>query len=169
MFELYNQGLLFLEKNTDKFNIKNDDICIISAGDSNVFGGIQALYLSLKNKCNFICYDIGFTEEQIKWANDNGLILKYLNIVNKYNKNYRWQTWLKSYYIDQTPYEYVLWIDSDCIVVGDLSISEFIKNKKTFFMKHWIKQPLLKKNTKELYEKYPVKELNIDYLNAGII
>ena len=58
-------------------------------------------------------------------------------------------------------------MDSDCIVTGNLSNAKLITEKQTFFSGHWINKKYLKKNKKELYEKYPTL-VNSKTINAGV-
>lgn len=166
--KIFLNGLNFLNKHTIKFELKDKDIGFITASDSNVFSGVQVLFSSLKNKVNFICYDIGLNDQQIKWAEENGLNLIKFDVNEDFKKIDKWQTYLKPFYIDKSPFEYTVWIDSDCVVIGDFNKSELIINKKTFFIQHWLKQKFLKTNKKELYDSFPVEISNHKYINAGV-
>lgn len=162
---LYDFGLSFLEKNTPSYKIEDPSIGIVTATDSNTFVGVQTLYSSIKGKINFTCYDIGLNKEELRWANSNGMsVVKFKKKINRIDK---WQTYLKPFFIKESPYEYTIWIDSDCIVSGDLSTSEFIVNKKTFFVEHWINEKHLRRNCEELYKRYPVKGSAAN-INAGV-
>jgi hypothetical protein len=168
MKHILEDNLVVLEKYAPQYNLNCKSLGIITAGDSNVFPGIQILHASIKNKINFLCYDIGFTEKQKEWAMHNNLLTKSIDIPDGHKNIPKWQTYLKPWFLDDSPFEYTLWIDSDCIVVGDLSLVEYVEKRKTFFSQHWIKQNLLKKNSKELYEKFPVKSSYIPCVNAGV-
>jgi hypothetical protein len=167
MNRIIEDNLVVLEKYAPSYNLNCSSLGIITAGDSNVFAGIQILHASIKNKINFVCYDIGFTQKQREWARSNNLIIKSIDIPETHRKIHRWQTYLKPWFLDDSPFEYTLWIDSDCITVGNLSLMEQIKERKTFFSQHWIKQNLLRKNSDELYKKFPAKLSSMPYVNAG--
>jgi hypothetical protein len=99
----------------------------VTATDSNTFIGVQTLFSSIKNKINFLCYDLGLKEEEIAWCKENNLELKKIELPGcKHIK--KWQTYVKPWLVDDSPFEYTVWIDSDCVVVGDLSKSKFIQN-----------------------------------------
>jgi len=164
----HKMGLPHLAKNSPKYNIVSSDIGVITATDTNTFVGVQTLFTSLKEKINFICYDIGLTQDDVEWAKENKMEIRSVDYPERIKTLSKWQTYLKPWFVDDSPFEYTLWIDSDCIVVGDLSQSDFIKNRETFFVKHWIKQEYLRKNMQELYYKYPADIHNYDYINAGV-
>lgn len=164
---LYEYGLEFLEKNSPKYNLLDPSLGIISATDSNTFIGVQTLFKSLKNKINFLCYDLGLSEKEKKWCEKEGLKIQTIDLPDCKHLN-KWQTYVKPWFINNSPYPYTVWIDSDCIVVGDLSSSDFLQNKQTFFIKHWIKQKFLNKNQKSLYSHHPVSHPNTPNVNAGV-
>jgi len=165
---IFINGLKFLSKITPKYKLDDNDIGFVTAGDANVFGGIQVIFNCLKDKVNFICYDIGLTDSQKKWANENGLNLIPFDVEESIKKIDKWQTYLKPFYINKSPYEYTVWIDTDCVPIGDFSKSEFIINKKTFFIQHWLKQIHLRSNKQELYDIFPVDSSNHKFINAGV-
>lgn len=161
-------SLKILERYTPRYDLQEQTTGIVTAGDSNVFDGIRILYSSIKNKINFLCYDIGFTKSQLDWAQKNNMRIKQYPVDSWFKQIDKWQTFLKPQFVDDSPFEYTIWIDSDCIVVGDLAKSPFISNKETFFVQHWIHQPMLRKNNDRLYERYPVKQKDVPYVNAGV-
>lgn len=167
MANLLLSSLTILEKYSPKFNIRGNSVGIITAGDSNVFPGIQVLYSSIKGKADFLCYDIGFTDQQKEWAIQNKLPTGIPFIPEGIKNLNKWQTYLKPWLIANSPFEYTIWIDSDCIVSGDLSLSNLIRDKKTFFVQHWLKQERLKQNSHKLYQEYPVPTPSLPYVNAG--
>ena len=168
MGNMLSMSLGILEKYTPKFDLNKSNIGIITAGDSNVFDGIRILYSSIKNKIQFLCYDIGFTKNQQIWAQKNNMAVDSYPVSSALKNIDKWQTFLKPWFIDTSPFEYTIWIDSDCIVIGDLSSAELIQNKQTFFIQHWIKQERLKKNSNNLYKKFPVNSPDLPYVNAGV-
>ena len=163
--KLYDYGLTYLQKNSPQYKIKNKDIGIVTATDSNTFIGVQTLFASVKNKINFLCYDIGLAQKELDWATENNMPVKQFKICIKQID--KWQTYLKPFFIKKSPYKYTLWIDSDCIVTGDLSTLDVIMNKQTFFVQHWIVDKYLAKNQEDLYKKYPVEGISAN-INAGV-
>lgn len=164
--KVYDFGLNYLEKHAPVYNVQDHDVGIVTATDSNTFIGVKTLFYSIKDKINFVCYDLGMSSDELNWCKENGLhTIKFdikIPLIDK------WQTFLKPFIIQQSPYNYTLWIDSDCIVTKDLSLSSVIQNRETFFTRHWINPKHVKKNNKKLYELYPV-EGESEYINAGVI
>lgn len=163
---LYEFGLTYLNNNAPYYTIKNSEIGVITATDSNTFSGVKTLFYSLKDKINFLCYDIGMTQQQIKWCQDNNLPLSYLK--TQIPQIDKWQTYIKPFIIDESPFAYTIWLDSDCVVTGNLSCSLNIQNTETFFTRHWINPKYLKKNNSKLYELYPVTGEPV-FINAGVL
>jgi len=164
----FDSSLGILEKYAPKFDLNVDGLGIITAGDSNVFDGIKVLHSSIKHKINFICYDIGFTEQQKSWAAKNQLTIRPFPVTDAIKSVDKWQTFLKPWFVENSPFEYTIWIDSDCIVTGDLSTSELIQSRQTFFVQHWINQKFLRRSSNKLYETHPVASLDLPYVNAGV-
>lgn len=166
MSKLFENSLKILEEKSPKYDLNSKNIGIITAADSNVFLGLQMLYTSIKGKIPFTCFDIGLTKEQIKWCVSNNMQLSdYKEEVTNYKGIKGWQTILKPFYMYMSPYEYTIWVDTDCIIVGDLSKSDLIQNKRAFFTKHWLKSPI--SNSQELYKLYPADSPDIN-INAGV-
>lgn len=162
--KLYNFGLNYLQTNTPSYKIEDPDTGIVTATDSNTFVGVKTLYCSIKDKINFVCYDLGLSSEEIEWCKINGLELR--QAPTKIPFIDKWQTYLKPFIVQSSPYKYTIWLDSDCVVTGDLSVSDIIRNKETFFTRHWINSIYLRQNKEDLYKNYPV-ETKSDLINAG--
>lgn len=165
---LFEHGLNLLENKSKKWKIANPSIGIVTAADKNVFQGLQALFVSVKNKINFLCYDIGLTAEQKVWCQKNNLHLKNLTFPTNLTKFNGWMSYTKPWVVVDSPFEYTVWLDTDCVVVGDLSKADLILNKQTFFVEHFLKR--YPPNSNYLYEQYPVKAdlNNWKYINAGV-
>lgn len=164
---LYKYGLEFLERNSPKYNIQDPNVGIITATDSNTFIGVQTLFKSVKNKINFLCYDLGLKEEELQWCKEEGLQTRIIQTPDCKHID-KWQTYVKPWFVADSPYEYTIWIDSDCIVSGNLAESDFILNKQTFFVKHWIKQKFLNRNHRSLISHHPVTNPECPGINAGV-
>ena len=164
--KLYDFGLEYLKTHLPECQLEGEDIGIVTATDSNTFIGVKTLFYSIRDKINFVCYDLGMSSEELDWCKENGLqTIKFDITIPLIDK---WQMFLKPFVIQQSPYDYTIWIDSDCIVTKDLSLSSVIQNRQTFFTRHWINPKHVKKNNNKLYELYPV-EGDSDSLNAGVI
>jgi len=164
-----NNNILYkIEKNSTQFNIVREDIGVVTATDAFTFQGLKTLFYSLKNKINFICYDLGLTVEQLSWCNTHGVAISSIKIPSVLKSIDRWQTYMKPWVIKDSPFKYTVWVDIDCIVVGDLSKTK-ITNKETFFTSHWFRQTYLAKNRARLYDIYPVANIEMDWINAGVM
>ena len=165
---LFEHGLNLLENKSKKWTIADLSIGIVTAADKNVFQGLQALFVSVKNKINFLCYDIGLTAEQKIWCQKNNLHLKNLTFPTNLTKFNGWMSYTKPWVVVDSPFEYTVWLDTDCVVVGDLSKADLILNKQTFFVEHFLKR--YPPNSNYLYEQHPVKAdlNNWKYINAGV-
>lgn len=163
--------LRFLKNNIYFTNKLNANVGIVTAADSNVFDGLQILFTSINNKQNFLCYDLGLTEDQKQWCYINGLSLKLFPHLERERLSVipNWQTYCKPWIIEASGFDYVLWIDTDCIIVGDILASPYILNKQTFFTRHWINHNHIVQNNHKVYEKFPVPVFHKEYINAGVI
>jgi hypothetical protein len=166
--DIFEHGLNLLEIKSKKWTITDFSVGIVTAADKNVFRGLQALFVSVKNKINFLCYDIGLTTEQKNWCERNNLQLKSLAFPSDLTKLNGWMSYTKPWVIADSPFEYTIWLDTDCVVVGDLTQAELIFRKRTFFVEHFLKQ--YPANLNYLYEQRPVKAdtKNWNYINAGV-
>lgn len=173
---LFERGLKTLELESKKWSIGDPRIGIVTAGDKNVFRGIQSLFASIKNKINFLCYDLGLTSEQIKWCTNNNLPLKPMSSLSEFLKiqtklikiDKGWFSYAKPWVIQDSPFEYTVWVDTDCVVVGDLTQADLIINKRTFFVEHFC--TACDTNKPYLYECLPVKAnlTTCPIVNAGV-
>jgi hypothetical protein len=160
---LFENGLRVLDAKSKKWFMNDSSIGIVTAADENVFRGLQALFTSVKNKINFLCYDLGLTAEQKKWCTENNLPLKDLSFLESFLKvraelvktEQRWFSYVKPWVVCDSPFEYTIWLDTDCIVVGDLTQAELIVNKQTFFVENFC--TICTKNLPYLYEQHPVE------------
>lgn len=165
MIDLYQNGLNYLEANSPQYKITNSNIGVVTATDDNTFIGMKTLYYSIKDKINFICYNLGMSKINVDWCKQNNINL--INFNSKITID-KWQTYVKPFVVEQSPFEYTIWIDTDCVVTGNLSQSNLIQETQTFFTKHWINPELLRQNNKTLYELYPVQENTEFNINAGV-
>ncbi len=158
--------LSYLSKHLPQYSL-NPNTGFVTGADSNSFGGLQVLFSSIKGKANFICYDIGLSNEQRDWCNANGLILKDAQCLPVPKHINCWQTYCKPWIVTDSPFDYTIWIDTDCVVVGDLSQAEFITSQQTFFTENWITPYKVQRNAEALYERFPTKQERIR-INAGV-
>ena len=100
---------------------------IVTASDAGFFHNLRFLILSLQRWSRYpvAIVDLGMTDPQRKWLSTfPNLTLVKVPLIDKWIEPIRqehwWQTWLKPFYIQSAPFDRVLWIDADCIVVGPL-------------------------------------------------
>jgi hypothetical protein len=153
----------------------DEDCCILTAADSNVFAGFQFLYHSLDLSHEFVMqvFDLGLTAEQREWIE----ALPNVRIRNLeeagtllMGKTYEmWQTWNKPLYFKACGYERILWLDTDCVVHQDLRPLF----ERLMEMPVLVKDPAppdVWKNYEPLYQKKPVKQrLRTAWANGGIV
>ena len=153
---------------TPSFSINDPAIGVITGTDEFTFDGLQVLYASLKGKVQFLCYDLGMKQDQLEWCKQQNLCTKSSPVQLDQTIKH-WQTLSKPWLVKDSPFEYTVWIDTVCIVIGDLSKADLITNKRTFFTKHWIHQHLLLKNKPCIYERFPLETKNVSHINAGVL
>ena len=166
--DLYKFGLNFLAKHSPSWNLFSEDCSVVTAADSNVFPGLLSLFFSLKDKIRFVCCDLGLSSAEREYCNSIGMEFKSIDFPPILKKLKNWQFYIKPWIIQHSDSSYVLWIDTDCIVAGDLSQAEMIKNKQTFFVKTCLNLSHMKTNNTELYKKYPVKNFELPPINSGV-
>ena len=100
---------------------------IVTAADAGFFRELQFLIRSLSAVSSTpICLiDLGLTESQRNWCLDNSNVLLWsLPVFYRPMRMIRerdwWQAWVKPYYLVQAPFDRVLWIDADCVVLKPL-------------------------------------------------
>jgi hypothetical protein len=163
-----NKNLQYLTDNLPSYSIDDKSIGVVTGSDTNTFEGLQVLFYSLKGKISFLCYDLGLTDKELDWCRKENISIKQCPTIFTKNKPKHWQTYTKPWLVQDSPFEYTIWFDTDCIVVGDLTKADLINNKQTFFTKHWIHPDIVVKNGKPIYKTFPVAEKSTYYINAGV-
>lgn len=100
---------------------------IVTAADAGYFRELQFLIRSLsKHTDSAICViDLGLTPEQQEWCLKlPSLVLwkapcVFLSMRKIYTWHW-WQAWIKPFCLIQAPFDRMLWIDADCVVLRDL-------------------------------------------------
>ena len=153
----------------------DDDCCILVAADRNVFAGLQLLYhsLDLSHEFRMELFDLGLTAKQRAWVESLPNVrlrsLKDAGSLLFSHHHHMWQTWNKPLYFKACDHKRVLWLDTDCVVSGDLRLAfERLKTHPVL-----VKDPadsMIYKNGDHLYKIRPVKQrLNVTYANGGIV
>ena len=121
-----------------RFLVPND--CgIVTACNSNHFGLFQLLYYSiyLSSTGVITLYDLGLSIAQRRWCEQQDqLEIKHLkDLIFPVEKDqYYWPTWNKPLYFTQSSHQKNLWIDADCVVLGNINeLLEQISEKPVVF------------------------------------
>ena len=167
---IFKHGLKSVQKEFPEWSVNDLSVGVVTAADSRAFLGVQFLFCSLKDKINFICYDLGLTQSQLSWCQVYGLNVQQLKCPPYLKTIPNWQFYVKPWAIQNSPYDYAVWIDSDCIVVGSLDKAQLIRNKQTFFVEYFLTKSTQRKNTSWVYTQHPTKANpdGWDYVNSGV-
>ena len=100
---------------------------IVTASDSLYFRDLQFLIRSLaaESKRSVCVIDLGFTESQRNWCLDQSHVQLWsppglFRPMQKIYERFWWQAWIKPFYLIQAPFDRVLWIDADSLIIGSL-------------------------------------------------
>jgi hypothetical protein len=100
---------------------------VVTASDAAYFRDLQLLVHSHRQRGRFpmTVFDLGMDPRQRDWCYENDVAVAALPRVYKPVERIRelswWHTWLKPFYLFHAPYDRVLWLDADCVILGDLS------------------------------------------------
>ena len=101
---------------------------IVTAGDSAIFRDLQFLLLSLRewNDDPVVIYDLGLATHELHWCLSQPNVTcrplpPLTKAMAKFVGSHRWQAWLKPAYIFDAPFDRLLWIDADCVVLDSLA------------------------------------------------
>jgi hypothetical protein len=97
---------------------------IVTAGDSPIFRDLQFLIQSLQSSYSgpVVIYDLGMSTSELQWClNQPNVTCRPLPPMTaamaRYVGMHRWQPWLKPTYIADAPFDRILWLDADCVVL----------------------------------------------------
>ena len=101
---------------------------IVTAGDSPIFRDLQFLILSLRdyNDDPVVIYDLGLATHELHWCLSQPNVTcrplpPLTQAMAKFVGSHRWQAWLKPAYIFDAPFDRILWVDADCVVLDSLA------------------------------------------------
>lgn len=100
---------------------------VVTASDAGYFRELQFLVrsLSMRNDSAICVIDLGLKQEQQEWClKQPGLVLWsapeiFASMRNIYTWHW-WQAWIKPFCLIHAPFDRILWIDADCVVLSDL-------------------------------------------------
>jgi hypothetical protein len=145
-------------------------IGVLTAADAGYFPGVQLLSASLGQAVPLAIVDLGFSVKQRQWCQSQGRHLVSSPTLRISRELHMWQSWNKPFYVRDSPFQQTLWIDSDCVVVGDLSSLGREVERGPFVVEHWV-EPYVQPNHEDLYRRFPVS-LRLPPgkgFNAGVI
>ena len=156
------------------------DCAIVTAANSGYFIGLQLLCMSIQAKHNvpIIVFDIGLDHSQVTWCTAMGCtVVSAKNLPLIYSRP-GWRTANKPVYISKAAelgYQRVLWIDSDCVVLSDLTpifnklnFAPFVTADTTVTSPE---SANVLKNRDFLYKMMPTpfRWKNQPFINAGVV
>lgn len=170
---------LFYERcyRNPRWRIEDSDFGIITASDDRAFSGLQLLYYSLhlSHELPLVVFDIGLTHDQQAWCrNQADLRLFPFHTLNEDSaiptSVEMWQSWNKPLYIVAAPFRRTLWIDSDCMIFGNLNPLAHRLKECPLLVRDFFAPYNILNNSPELYERLPVENPTISILaNAGVL
>jgi len=150
---------------------------VVTAADAGFFRDLQLLVSSHRQRDRYplIVFDLGLHPQQREWClNQTGVGLvtmpRIYKPVEAIKKRHWWQTWLKPFYIYHAPLERALWIDADCVIVGDLSQAFGLLDERPLLVRDG--NDVVTENHPLLYERLPLPEGSETKgvnLNAGVV
>lgn len=150
---------------------------VVTAADTRFFRDLQLLVHSHQQKDRYplVIFDLGLEATERQWCfEQSGVVLSKLPPLSKPIERifarHWWQSWLKPFFIFHAPFDRVLWLDADCVIVDDIGRA----------FQQIESQPLLVRdattatteNPPQLYEHLPLpKDINTSgiNLNAGVV
>jgi hypothetical protein len=132
---------------------------VVTAADDCYFPGLQFLAVSLADRCPLCVYDLGLAGSQLDWLRCRGVPVVAVcddDLVVPRGEP-MWQTWNKPVFLGASPFDCSLWIDADCLVVGDLGpLFEAVRFAPLVFrhVDPRVYQPV---NSEGLYNRFPVR------------
>ena len=150
---------------------------LVTAADARFFRDLQFLVNSHRQRDRFplIVFDLGLHPEQCDWCSAQtgvGLVSvpPIYKPVESIKRRHWWQTWLKPFYIYHAPLDRVLWIDADCVIVGELSHAFGLLDEAPLLVRDGT--DVVTENHPVLYENLPLPDgraTNDVNLNAGVV
>jgi hypothetical protein len=141
---------------------------VIAACDEAFFPGFQLLAQSLQG-WSVDLFDLGLSEPQRKWCRRRGIAVLAPPIVVPRSVP-GWQSWNKPFYLEASRFELTLWLDCDCLVVGDLApLFDFLEGQP-LITRHWAEE-YPRPNSPDLYARRPtLRRFDSGRLiNAGVL
>lgn len=132
---------------------------VVTAADSCYFPGLQLLAASLADRCPLQVWDLGLSQWELSWLQERGVVVTGFrdeDLLVPRNVP-MWQTWNKPLMISSAMFRCALWVDSDCIVVGDLGPLFRVARQRPLVFSHPSPARYSPLNFEGLYEAFPVR------------
>jgi len=101
-----------------KWRIENDEFGVVTASNDEYYYGLQMLIQTIRGKVHCTVIDLGLNNYQVHWLESQpGVQVVKYEVEEATEKT----SWRKPWWIELSPYKYKLWLDADCLVVGDLT------------------------------------------------
>lgn len=150
--------------NTEKWNLDVWDRKkgVLTATDSDFFPGLQLLVLSTRGRVPVAVADLGMTHPQRAWCEKYAVKV----LPNKERLPVAdWRYYIKPILIKNSPFNETLWVDSDCIFVGDPAPLYRIMKNHPLVVQHWDVD--YKPNQDEAYASFNVERGSV--VNCGVM
>jgi hypothetical protein len=152
------------------FRVPEDSGCgVITAADTGFFPGIQFLCAACQGRVPLLVFDAGLTAEQRDWCAARVEVRDFPDPLVPRTEE-MWPAWNKPLLFRHSPFRTTLWLDADCLVVGDLNPLFARAAEGPFGVPSQVS--LYPRPNKEiLYQKHPVPQRipNDRIVNGGVL
>lgn len=149
---------------------------IVTAGDTPIFRDLQFLILSLEacNDVSVVVYDLGLATHELQWCLSQPNVTcrplpPLTRAMTQFVGSHRWQAWLKPAYILDAPFDRILWLDADCVVLDSVADAFSQVEGGPFLLPEVC--PGSGRNHPRLYESLPIADCGRQEIeiNNGVI
>jgi hypothetical protein len=146
---------------------------IVTAANSRHFPGLQLMLYSLRkwHSVPVLIYDVGMTANQLQWLESVPDVLVAPQFNPPCGHMVYWQAWAKPFYVQNSAFKKIMWIDCDTVITGNLmEIVDAAADQPFFTADHTgINEGTY--NDPALYMLMPLDGVTKDfgkYLNTGV-
>lgn len=126
---------------------------IITAADDRYFPGVQMLTAACAGRVPLCIYDAGLSLAQRGWCVGRARVLEFPSPIMPRTVPL-WQSWNKPAMFSHSPFQTTLWLDADCLLVGDPT--SLFERAEAGPFGCGVTLPYLRPNKEYLYERFPV-------------
>jgi hypothetical protein len=171
-FELNKSRHAIYKRFGRKKRIKIEDGSILCASDSRQFAALQMMLASviLSHDVRITLVDLGLLPGHREWIEAQGVRVVDRPELIMGESVHLWQNWNKPLWFQFAETNKVLWIDSDCIIDGDLRPIFDAIDEKPIVMRDVFDRQGRIPNHDDLYKRFPIAEhRRIRSLNNGVL